>query len=62
MGVFKSDPPIPGSFGKEGRNDFHAPPHGFGVEAPEVEEDHLTPFDESSVGEKHRMRESNDQG
>ena len=62
VGVFKSDPPIPDSLGKEDRNDFHAPPPGFGVEAPEVEEDPLTSSDESSVGEKRRMCESDKQG
>jgi len=58
--VFKSDPPIPDSLGKEDRNDFHAPPPGFGVEAPEVEEDPLTSSGESSRGEKRRRDNGDD--
>jgi len=55
MGIYKSDPPIPGSLGKESRNDFHDPPATFVADAPVVEEDPLTSSDGSSMGEERRQ-------
>ena len=60
VGVLKSDPPLPGSLGKDGRNDFHEPPPGFGPEVYIVEEDPLTSSGESSRGEKRRRDKGDD--
>ena len=56
--VYKSDPPLPGSLGKDGRNDFHEYPLGYGPKAS-VMDDSLSSSSESSAkgrGRKGRMK------
>ena len=52
MRIFESDPPLPGSVGKEGRNDFHDHPLSYGYKAPIVDDDLLSSFGVLSAGGK----------
>ena len=52
MRIFESDPPLPGSVGKEGRNDFHDHPLSYGYKAPFVDDDPLSSFGVLSAGGK----------
>jgi len=56
-----SDPPLPGSLGKAGRNDFQDYPLGYGPKSPIVEEDPLTSSGELFTGAKGKKRKNDDQ-
>ena len=48
--VFKNDPPLPGYMGKEGQNDFHDYPLGYGPKTSVAEDDPLSSSGELFAG------------
>ena len=58
--VFKNDPPLPGYMGKEGQNDFHDYPLGYGPKTPVAEDDPLSSSGELFAGGKGKKRKNDD--